>query len=59
MKKNVAFSSALMAAALFVLFSASRAQMKAGQSAETVRVDADDIGGVVTGPEKTRKPACG
>jgi len=51
MKKNIAFSSALMAATLFVLFGATRVPMNAGQSAETVRVDADDIGGVVTGPK--------
>jgi hypothetical protein len=51
MKKNIAFSSALIAAALFVLFSASQAPINAGQSAEAVRVDADDIGGVVMGPK--------
>src|SRR5262245_18409315 len=51
MKKNIAFSSALMAAAVFVLFIALQAPMKAGQSAEAVLVDTDDIGGVVTGPK--------
>src|SRR4051812_22772857 len=50
MKKTRALLSGIAAAAFTLLVIASNASITAGQpAADTVRVDADDVGGVVTG----------